>query len=98
MSDTLDHLEWAINTIREKLTFGMDELSAARSREHRAKGAMIAAKKELEALRLENERLKRQLDCRYEHPHFLLEDFVCNKCGFFRKGVSPITKINKGSE
>jgi hypothetical protein len=51
MSDTLEHLEWAINTIRDKLMFGMDELGAARSRESRAKGAMLEAKKEIVRLR-----------------------------------------------
>lgn len=33
-------------------------------------------------------RMEAQLNCRYEHPHFLLRDFLCNKCGFFRKGTN----------
>ena len=36
-------LEWAIDTIREQVMFGMDDLGAAKSRERRAKGVMIDA-------------------------------------------------------
>jgi hypothetical protein len=49
--DTLETLEWAINTIRDKVMFGRDELGAALARESRAKGAMLDAKKEIEKLR-----------------------------------------------
>jgi hypothetical protein len=50
-NDTLETLEWAINTIRDKVMFGRDELGAALARESRAKGAMLDAKKEIEKLR-----------------------------------------------
>jgi hypothetical protein len=48
--DTILKLEWAIDTIREQLLFGRDELGAAKARELRAKGVMIDACKEFKEL------------------------------------------------
>jgi hypothetical protein len=48
MTDVIQHLNWAIDTIRDQLKFGRDELGAAKAREMRAKGAMLAAVKELQ--------------------------------------------------
>lgn len=42
---TVEILSWAINTIRDQLMFGLPELQASRSRERRAKGAMIGARR-----------------------------------------------------
>lgn len=36
-----EELLWAINTIRNKETFGLPDLEAAKSRERRAKGVML---------------------------------------------------------
>jgi len=51
VSDIIEHLEWAIETIRNKSMFGLNELGAARARESRAKGAMIKAVKEITKLK-----------------------------------------------
>ena len=56
--DTISKLEWAINTIRDQLLFGRDELGAARARELRAKGVMIDAIKDIEKLKAENKKLR----------------------------------------
>lgn len=48
--DIIMHLKWAINTIRDKVMFGRDELGAALAREMRAKGVMIDAVKYIEEL------------------------------------------------
>jgi hypothetical protein len=45
-----DKLLWAIDTIRDKLMFGRDELGASLARESRAKGVMIEAISEIEKL------------------------------------------------
>jgi hypothetical protein len=39
--DIIMHLNWAINTIRDKVMFGRDELGAALAREMRSKGVML---------------------------------------------------------
>lgn len=59
--DTVSNLEWAISTIREQLMFGLDELNAAKSRERRAKGVMLAAVKEIQSLEAENNELKKEI-------------------------------------
>ncbi|NBX97518.1 hypothetical protein EBQ81_01460 [bacterium] len=48
--DIIMHLNWAINTIRDKVMFGRDELGASLAREARAKGVMIDAIKYIEEL------------------------------------------------
>jgi len=48
--DTVSKLEWAIDTIREQLLFGRDELGAAKARELRAKGVMMDAIEEYKKL------------------------------------------------
>mgnify|MGYP000029424415 CR=1 FL=1 len=55
MTDILDEIEWAVDTIRDRLMFGMEEapLQAAYFREKRAKGILIDCKKEIEKLRSE---------------------------------------------
>lgn len=50
MSDILDTIEWAINTIRNKERFGLDDYGAALARERRAKGVLIDAKEEIARL------------------------------------------------
>lgn len=40
-NNILSSLDWAINTIRDQILFGLDELGAAKARELRAKGVMI---------------------------------------------------------
>ena len=47
MSEFLDQIEWAINTIRDQVQFGLDPLSAAKARERRAKGVLLNCKKEI---------------------------------------------------
>ena len=49
-NSTIEILNWAIDTIRERVMFGRDELDASRARESRAKGAMIDAVEEIERL------------------------------------------------
>jgi hypothetical protein len=48
--DIIMHLNWAINTIRDKVMFGRDELGAALAREMRSKGVMLDAVKYIEEL------------------------------------------------
>ena len=59
--DILESLEWAIDTIRQKLQFGMDRFSSPIMRESRAKGVMIEAVEEItklkKALEIANEAL-----------------------------------------
>jgi hypothetical protein len=61
MKDTVANLNWAINTIRDRLMFGRDELGAALARETRAKGVMIDAVKYIEQLERENKIIKEEL-------------------------------------
>lgn len=42
-------IEWALDTIRHKETFGMDELNASLSRERRAKGVLLDCKETIKA-------------------------------------------------
>ena len=51
-------IEWALDTIRHKETFGMDELNASLSRERRAKGVLLDCKKTIEKQKKEIEELK----------------------------------------
>lgn len=46
----LSKLDWAINTIRDQLLFGRDEIGGARARELRAKGVMLDAVKYIKEL------------------------------------------------
>ena len=54
----IEHIDWAIETIRERVMFGLDALSAALSRERRAKGALLEAKKHIIELEKEIANLK----------------------------------------
>lgn len=47
---TIEKLEWALMTLRDKLTFGMNESEAVYRRESRCKGVLVDAIKEVEAL------------------------------------------------
>lgn len=51
--DVLDHIEWEMNTITERLLFGLDDLNAAYSRERRAKRALLTAKIHIKKLQKE---------------------------------------------
>jgi len=51
--DIIKHIEWACDTIRHKDRFGLPDLQAAYSRERRAKGALLEARKEIIKLREE---------------------------------------------
>lgn len=44
-NDFLEKVDWAINTIRDQVLFGRDELGAAKSRELRAKGVLLDVRK-----------------------------------------------------
>jgi FtsZ-binding cell division protein ZapB len=57
MSDILEKIQWAKDTITNKELFGLDELNASLAREKRARGVLTDAKKEIESLRQENEKL-----------------------------------------
>ena len=46
-----ERIEWALNTIRDKETFGLDQLNASLSRERRAKGVLLDCKKEIQQLK-----------------------------------------------
>lgn len=61
MKDIVTNLNWAINTIKDKLTFGRDGLGAAIARETRAKGVMVEAVKYIEQLEKENKIMKEEL-------------------------------------
>lgn len=61
MKDIVTNLNWAINTIRDRLMFGRDELGAALARETRAKGVMVEAVKYIEQLERENKIMKEEL-------------------------------------
>lgn len=60
MKDILSKIDWAIDTIRDQLKFGLSDLDAVLSRERRAKGVLIEAKEEITALK---EELKRERSC-----------------------------------
>lgn len=47
----LDSIDWAVDTIRSKLDFGLDALTAADHRERRAKQVLLECKKEITRLR-----------------------------------------------
>lgn len=47
----LDKIEWAIQTIRDQLLFGIDEFGAAKVREIRAKGVLLDCKEEITRLK-----------------------------------------------
>lgn len=49
--DILEKIEWAANTIRDKLHFGREELGAALAREARAKGVLLDCSIEITNLR-----------------------------------------------
>lgn len=49
-NNMLSKLDWAINTIRDQLLFGRDELGGAKARELRAKGVMLDAAKYIKEL------------------------------------------------
>lgn len=53
-----EKLEWALMTLREKLTFGMDESEAIKRRESRVKGVLLEAVKELPLIVKENQEMK----------------------------------------
>lgn len=61
MIDIKEKLLWAINTIRDKEMFGLDELNASLSRERRAKGSMLDAVKAIDELEKQNAELKAEL-------------------------------------
>lgn len=70
-----EHLNWAINTIRDKVMFGRDELGAALARETRAKGVMIDAVKYIQTLEKEIIFYRHQL----EYAAKILEDVQADK-------------------
>jgi hypothetical protein len=47
---TLEKLEWALMTLTDKLTFGMDESEAVYRRESRCKGVLVDVIDEIKAL------------------------------------------------
>lgn len=51
-------IDWALDTIRHKESFGMDELSASLSRERRAKGVLLDCKETIEKQKKEIKDLK----------------------------------------
>lgn len=51
MSEILEQIEWARNTIKDRVMFGMDGLQAAYSRERRANGTLLSCKQEILKLR-----------------------------------------------
>jgi hypothetical protein len=50
MSDIITKIQWARNTINDKLMFGLDDLNASLSRERRAKGVLMDCEKEINKL------------------------------------------------
>lgn len=46
----LNTIEWAIDTVRDQLMFGLDPLSAAKSRERRAKGVLLDCKQKFKSI------------------------------------------------
>ena len=60
--DIISKLEWAIDTIRDQLLFGRDELGAAKARELRAKGVMLDTVKEVKLLQSQNEIYRKALE------------------------------------
>ena len=72
-NDILSSLDWAINTIRDRVMFGRDELGASKARELRANGVMIDAVKEIkkrdEAIEVMREHLIRISEIGYYHDY-----------------------------
>lgn len=50
MSNISEKLEWALMTLKDKLTFGMDESQAVYRREARVRGVLVDAVKEVKRL------------------------------------------------
>ena len=80
--EILKSIEWAVNTIREKLMFGMHEapLSAAFAREMRAKGVLIKCSNiireqqaKIDELERENKELVETLE-RYANPESWVQE------------------------
>ena len=86
MKDIVTNLNWAINTIKDKLTFGRDELGAAIARETRAKGVMVEAVKYIEQLEKENKIMKEEL-CN--------ERKCIEKCGDFETSYDDLCFMSK---
>lgn len=59
--DIIETIDWAMNTIRDRVMFGLDDLNAAYSRERRAKGALGDAKKVILQLQKKNKELTEAL-------------------------------------
>ena len=55
---TSESLEWALNTIRDKLQFGLDESQAIVCRERRIKGVLIDALEEVKEMEEELEKYR----------------------------------------
>lgn len=70
MSDILESIDWAKNTIKDRLMFGMEDapLQAAYSRERRASGVLLKCRKEITHL---TERVK-ELEAESDESHRVL--------------------------
>jgi hypothetical protein len=56
--DILSKIEWALETKRQKLTFGLDEKDAVYARERRLFGVLLDCKKEITSLKAELEKAR----------------------------------------
>jgi hypothetical protein len=89
----LDKLEWALHTVREKLTFGMGEAEGIKHRESRVKGVLIDAVKEVKEIEGEM-RAAGFVMCKYgeNDPRLCLKDFplieeVCKEAEWYQKAA-----------
>lgn len=77
MSEIIENIDWAVNTINSRLMFGMEDapLQAAYSREGRAKGTLIECKQEIKNLR------KLLFEIKDHCPHCGTTEFLCGHGG-----------------
>lgn len=59
---TLEKIEWALDTIRNKYNFGLPDVDAGISRERRAKGVLLDCKIEIIRLKRENAKFRKALE------------------------------------
>jgi hypothetical protein len=84
MSEIIKSIEWARNTIQDRLMFGMEDapLQAAYAREKRASGVLLDCKNEILFLKKEYQKLKTALEVAINEFSTIMdtEDFLDEDC------------------
>lgn len=78
VEEIIQAIDWARETINEKLMFGQDEPSAGFSRERRACGVLLECKKFIEQLKEELKKERECVDILLKYPKDSLHTSVCD--------------------